>query len=272
MPRTSKIEVDNWDYTVSAKPLIYNEDVIDSFKLIVREDRNKVLAVMKQTYGVVQNRDVITLAEETFQDSSFDLGKYERKVITSGNGARMMANYSFEKTLEVAPDDHHKLTLTVVNSHDGSYPVMMSVGSIRIVCFNQMKSIRKGLVVTAKHTNRLVLDDFRITLGLALDQAAEMTGLYKKMSLIELPQDRGESLIKQMTEKRVFSERVSKGILEVWKTPRHKEDKGRNLYNLLNAVTDYATHDISEDRYELAERVTRNATEHLSQLATVQDI
>ena len=44
----------------------------------------------------------------------------------------------------------------------------------------------------------------------------------------------------------------------IWNSPTHEEDKDRNLYNLNNAVTQHLTHDVADERFEYANRVTTN--------------
>ena len=53
-------------------------------------------------------------------------------------------------------------------------------------------------------------------------------------------------------------------IQMVWDNPTHKEDEGRNLYNLYNATTQHLTHDVEGGRFEYARRVSSQVLKNLT--------
>ena len=66
------------------------------------------------------------------------------------------------------------------------------------------------------------------------------------------------NILQNLTNAKVISEKVRESIAHIWNAPTFEEDKGRNLYNLNNAVTQHMTHDVADERFEYANRVTTN--------------
>jgi len=113
-----------------------NIDVTDNYKAIVRQDRGKLISIMKNTYQLVPNREVILpLLQE--------LHKLDNKwVIDSSHSfvddSRMRLQVTFpELTLNVGTSDI-SLSLFLHNSYDGSEGVRLFWGAIREICTNGM--------------------------------------------------------------------------------------------------------------------------------------
>jgi hypothetical protein len=49
---------------------------------------------------------------------------------------------------------------------------------------------------------------------------------------------------------------MAEQIAGVWNAPRYTEDSDRTVYNLYNAATQHLTHEVSNKRFDLAERAT----------------
>jgi hypothetical protein len=78
------------------------------------------------------------------------------------------------------------------------------------------------------------------------------------LAQVELTQGQGITILQNLANAKVFSEKVREAIARVWNDPTHEEDKGRNLYNLNNAVTQHLTHEVADSRFEYANRTTTN--------------
>jgi hypothetical protein len=61
--------------------------------------------------------------------------------------------------------------------------------------------------------------------------------------------------------------KIAEEVKIFWLNPKRKEDEGRNLYNLYNAITDYLTHVVEAERYEYATRTNTDCLLALSNLA-----
>jgi hypothetical protein len=71
-------------------------------------------------------------------------------------------------------------------------------------------------------------------------------------------------ILDNLAIKKVLSESLRDSIQMVWDAPTHKEDEGRNLYNLYNATTQHLTHDVEGGRFEYARRVSHSVLKNLT--------
>jgi len=82
--------------------------------------------------------------------------------------------------------------------------------------------------------------------------------VYSRLAGVEVEQEKGLIILQNLANAKVFSEKVRESVALIWNNPTHDEDKGRNLYNLNNAVTQHITHEVADERFEYANRVTTN--------------
>ena len=82
--------------------------------------------------------------------------------------------------------------------------------------------------------------------------------VYSRLAGVELEQEQGLTILQNLANAKVFSEKMRENIAQIWNSPTHEEDSARNLYNLNNAVTHHLTHEVADERFEYANRVTSN--------------
>ena len=87
------------------------------------------------------------------------------------------------------------------------------------------------------------------------------------MASREVTQEQGLNILQNLTNKGTISEVRREGIARIWNGPDHQEDEARNLYNLLNAATQFTTHEVAETNFEMSERLTSNITKQLLKAA-----
>ena len=95
------------------------------------------------------------------------------------------------------------------------------------------------------------------------DDLMKSGNIFDQMANYEVSQEQGLYILQNLVKANTISEVTREGISQVWNNPR-KADADRNIYNLLNASTDYLTHEVSETRFELSDRVTQNVTKRLA--------
>ena len=205
----------------------------------VREDNNEIMGWTTDRYGLVQHRDVIGFADNAFADRDIAVN---RKVYVTDGGAKMRAVYDLQGddfTAEI-PNVGDKVgyRLTAQNSLDRSLRIAYEVGSLRLVCTNGQTSLEAEVKMTKKHSQKANLDEVLSpkALDAALGRMKQSLTVYGQLADCEVSQEQGQ----------------------IWNNPSHEEDKGRNLYNLNNAVTQHLTHDVADTRFEYANRVSSN--------------
>ena len=91
--------------------------------------------------------------------------------------------------------------------------------------------------------------------------------VYGRLAQTNLTQEQGITILKNLATAKVFSEKVRESVARIWNDPTHEEDKDRNLYNLNNAVTQHLTHEVADERFEYANRVTSNVLKRFDMAA-----
>ena len=227
----------------------------------VREDNDEILGWTTERYGLVNHSDVLGQADKAFNDRGIQV---KRRVIVTEGGAKMRAQYDLQGDLfkaEVpAVGDVMAYRLTAQNSYDRSLRISFALGLVRLVCTNGMTTTEKEIEMVKKHSTNIKISDLitEDALDSALAKLANSLTVYGRLAQTELTQEQGVTILQNLANAKVFSDKVREAIAKVWNSPTHEEDKGRNLYNLNNAVTQHLTHEVADQRFEYANRVTTN--------------
>lgn len=227
----------------------------------VREDDNQILGWTTDRYGLVQHRDVIGRSDEAFKNRNI---AHTRKVIVTEGGAKMRVQYDLDGDLFKAEvpkvGDTMAYRLTAQNSFDRSLRISYVLGLVRLICTNGMTTTEKEVEMVRKHSTNVNIGDIitEDALDKALAKLKNSLNVYGRMAQVELTQEQGLTILQNLATAKVFSEKVRESIALIWNNPTHAEDSDRNLYNLNNAVTQHVTHDIADERFEYANRVTGN--------------
>lgn len=265
----------NWDFQVDniAAPAFEYDGVTvkpDHF-LNVRRDTGEVLGVTSKRYGVVQNRDLIGVAEDAFAKS--DLGNFDRSVLVTGKGERLFATYDFkdrQRALKVG--DEIGMRLTLQNSFDTTLRLSFAIGALRLVCTNGMTTMERDVDMTSKHNSNVNVGFLTDAVNVAVERFETACEAFNKLSEVQFDHDKGFNVLNRLAKSKAISDRQSSKIAAIWASPDYKEDEARSLWNLYNATTQYLTREVEGKRFELSNRVNLNVLKHLSRIATKGDI
>lgn len=260
MPQVAK-QSDKFDYAVQSVPsfvqLPDGTFAKDGFTVNRRADNMAVLGKVTDRYGIVQNTDLLSCAEDAF--SSKGMTDYSRRIITTGEGERMFAIYDFKNHIKkLRVGDEVGLRLTVQNSFDGSLRASFSLGMLRLICSNGMTTIEREVSMTKKHSASIDISFMTDALEKAIKTWDRSAEVFNRLADVSITQDQGRNILAQLEDSAVLSGKLRESIEGIWNTPRHAEDNARNVFNLYNAVTQHLTHDVSTTRFELANRVNSN--------------
>ena len=225
------------------------------------EDNDDILGWTTERYGLVQHQDILGRADEAFEDRGIDV---TRKVIVTEGGAKMRAQYDLQGDLFKADvpkgGDTMAYRLTAQNSFDRSLRISFALGLVRLICTNGMTTTEKEVEMVKKHSTNINIGDIitEDALDSALSKLKDSLSTYGRLAQTELTQEQGLVILQNLSNAKVFSEKVREAIGKIWNEPTHEEDKERNLYNLNNAVTQHLTHEVADERFEYANRVTAN--------------
>jgi hypothetical protein len=265
MARTTRPTSENYDFNVTLQDLHLPDGSKTNWKATVREDTGQMIAPVTKDYGVVNYPDVINSVEEAFD--SYGLTGYKRDVRVCRDGARLHARYDFlDHTIKVPKvGDEMGLRLDVQSSHDRSCRISFLSGIVRLVCTNGMKTLDKEFSMTRKHSNQINLSFIKDALKNAVE-AFETFGnegsSFQMMAGYQLDQDQGLTILQNLVKGKTISEVTREGIARIWNDPA-EHDADRNVYNLLNAGTQFLTHNVEGERFEMADRTNEALTRRL---------
>ena len=261
----------NYDYTVKQVAVPHPETGNKSgYFMNIRADNDEILGWTSDRYGLVNNVDLLDKADAAFKARGIDV---TRKVIVTEGGAKMRAQYDLSGDMFRAEvpqvGDTMAYRLTAQNSFDRSLRISFALGLVRLICTNGMVTMEKEVEMVKKHSRQVNIGDIISddALDRALAKLGESVNVYGRLAQVELEQEQGLNILQNLTNSKVISEKVRESIAHIWNSPTHDEDKDRNLYNLNNAVTQHLTHEVADERFEYANRVTSNVLKRFDMAA-----
>lgn len=264
-----------WDFDVDHIPAPSFEHngltVKPDHFLNVRRDTGEVLGVASNRYGVVQNRDLIGVAEDAF--GTADLGSYDRSVIVTGKGEKLFATYDFkDRNRALKVGDEVGMRLTLQNSFDTTLRLSFAIGALRLVCTNGMTTMERDVDMTSKHNSNVDVNFLSDSVKVAVQRFDAACTTFDKLSEVQFDHDKGFNVLNRLAQSKVISDRQSTKIAAIWASPDYKEDQDRTLWNLYNASTQYLSREVEGKRYELASKTNLKILKNLSRIASTGTI
>ena len=268
MARTTRPTSDSYDFQVVQEPLfnrggkaavVGKSPVMGNF----RTDTGQCLGTSTEAYAIVQNGDLVDQVEDALGRS--ELGEFTSQKLVARDGARFYGVYDFPSMVKpVVLGDGAGMRLTLNNSFDRSTGVDFTLGLMRLICLNGQMTLVADTSVTKKHSHKLTLDFITDAIHSCTLKFEESIKDFGTLAEREITQEQGGLILDNLAIKKVLSESLRDSIQMVWDAPTHKEDEGRNLYNLYNATTQHLTHDVEGGRFEYARRVSHSVLKNLT--------
>ncbi len=212
------------------------EKQIKGYKAIVspNDDNDKVISVVKNSYQLVRNRDLI----EPFVDQVTKLG-VRWKIDPSHSFCqlnRMRLQITFPDIL--IKDDESDIALSVYlhNSYDQSEGVRAYWGAIRGICQNGCVFGTVLGSIYARHTKGFSFENFYEEFGYASDKIEEVQQRIRQM------EDRSvdEKLMKDLQQ--------ALGIRRLEEITQSDRIPDQSQWDLLNDITYYISHEVEKPR------------------------
>lgn len=243
------LQIAGLDWKVLQEPIYTTEkELIEGFKVNVRDTDRRVLGVVSDRYKIVQNQEAFSFTDELLGEGV----RYETAgSLQNGRKVWLLARMPHEYIIS-----GERITpyLVFFNSHDGSGAIKAALTPIRVVCQNTLNLA----LSTAKrswsmiHTGNIQgkIQEARDTLFLAekyMDSLGkEFESLRKKKLSDKQVQEYIEILLPiedGSTPQQIRNMKRLREDLEMryYDAPDLK-DLGNNGYRFVNAVSDFATH------------------------------
>ena len=269
MARTTQPSSSDYDYKVVMEDLMTIDGKKSGIKCTRRLDTGKVLSPVTKDYGICQNAELFDTVRECLATMGKDaLGDYKEEIHVVRGGARVYGRYTFKDQQIKLPQvgDVMGLRLDIHNSFDRSCRIKTQGGLERLVCLNGMTGTEQDFGFTKKHSTKLNLDFVKDAIMKAVDAFKlfkNPNNMYTVMAEKDITQEEGLNILHNFVKKNVISEVHREGIAQVWNNQTREADHARNIYNLLNASTEFLTHHVSANRFELAHVKTSKVTSRL---------
>ena len=204
----------------------------NNYKAIVRSDTNELIAIMKQTYKIVENRRVIESVMEGLERVNANY-MFDRSHSFVSNG-RMKLHITFPDYRLMDNESEIPLCVYIHNSYDGSEGIRVLWGAIRSICTNGMVFGKLLSSVYKRHTLGVNLGGIGNQLRSTLDAMPKL-------------QARIDSLRNGYPDMESFLPEIKKtmGIT----LSKHVEDSAYKItsqWDMLNVLTDYVSHKIEK--------------------------
>ncbi len=228
--------LDNFMFPVVEKEVLYGNVTggipsnTSAYKAIVREDDNKLISIMRDTYKIIPNSEVIKPLLE--QLHMLDTTWYIDSSHSFVEDHRMRLQVTFPELIFHDGRSDIALSLFLHNSYDGSEGVRMIWGAIRGICKNGMIFGEVLSKFYGKHTSGFEVGN--------LQEKLEST--YDTIPVIK---HRIEQLQNQTVTKALRQAIESKLGKKVYKYVEEQEaeiSKAKNQWILYNILTYYISH------------------------------
>jgi hypothetical protein len=205
-----------------------------AYKAIVREDTNEVISIVRDTYQLVRNEDLIKelLDQLLGLSTSFKIDPTHSFV----QNERMRVQVTFPELRMKDSDSDIALSLFLHNSYDQSEGVRMYFGAIRSICSNGMVFGDVMAKMYHRHTRGFELSQLKDKLEEAVETFPIIN--HRIRQLERTPVD--EKLVENI-EKHI-SKRLAQQMLE------DQELDSISQWKLFNKLTYYVSHDLEQHK------------------------
>lgn len=210
-------------------------DIPTDYKLIVREDTNKILSCMTNEYKVVKNETILKYALPVIQKA----GGQFKECRTFANGARTSMTWNFpNEKVSISGADNLTPEIIIKNSYDGSIGVNVMAGAFRLVCSN---GAIIG-VISSDYKNKhsiynISLNDIE---GIIVETIERTKTIFKEEFPILINNDIKESHIIEFLK--MFPIQTNSIV-----TQRLIADRPKTFWDLFNVGTNVTSHHMNRD-------------------------
>ena len=234
------------DFPIERVPVygVFNDEPIDTGKdSIIRTDliEPKSLSVVSSKYALVTHEESF----RSFTDAVSVLGKRHLESYDIYNdGSSVHSKWRFpEHQIDIGNGDLVDLQLSVNNSYDLSCALNVIFGGFRLLCSN-------GMVIGRELTKERFIHLGNIDTGAIKNQlleSAEVAMAEMKRRIQKLQKKKvkdTEELFEKIQKTGKISAKHVDAAKLIYLDPTYEADKERNMWSVLNAFTQYATHNL----------------------------
>ena len=234
MNTTIKKKLSNFLFPVGERAVYIDDDKTyrptKHYKAIVREDNGKLVSIMKDSYQLVPNSEVIKPLLEQLHNLDTNWIIDPSHSFADDNRMRLQVTFP-ELTMNDGRSDI-ALSLFLHNSYDGSEGVRMIWGAIRAICSNGMVFGNVLRKYYRKHTSGLEVTNLK----------SQLESTYEKIPVIKHRIEILQNTNVTKTMRRDIEDNLGKHVIKYISSQEKQFKRAANLWVLYNIITYYVSH------------------------------
>lgn len=229
----------NFTFPVEERKVFFEDrndisTITKSYKAIVRQDTDKLISIMNDTYKIIPNSEIIKPLMEQLHslDTTWHIDNSHSFV--EDNRMRLQITFP-ELTLNDGRSDI-SLSLFLHNSYDGSEGIRMYWGAIRYICRNGMVFGEVLSKFYGKHTQGLRLDNLKSQVEQTYENIPAIKNRINQLLNTKTTED-----IKENIELK-----LGKTIIKYVEAEELQYKRAMNQWALYNILTYYISHEVEQ--------------------------
>ena len=242
-----KIENKGLLFNVSTSPISTEHGLIKGKKAIINADTGEALGIVSNRYKVVPNAEIFEGFANSIVASNLDTTDMSVNVIATPNRSRSIVDFVFPaERFSVAGDTSSTaLSITALNSYDGTTRFVAKAGGLRMKCMNGQILGKVAGSYSSTHTQSLDVDAGAERVISMIKDFQQSKEYFTHLMSQRIPLDLAQYVLLRFLNLDSINDdsRSNKRYLKLLNTfADYSRDMGMNAYALYNCLTDHVTH------------------------------
>ena len=235
---------DQLNWNVVSRPLTYEVDGVQhqvpGKQVQLRDDFNTSLGITSDSYTVFQNSELRALVAPMVEEGLIQV----TNIGYLGTGSKVFIQAEMTESYKVVGEEH-KGSLTILNSHDGTSALAAGVTDTRVICSNTFASALTDLDTRLRHTSDISVKalDIKSTINFVNEGMAKFAQASELLATTRCDEEMLNNLITEAYGRETV--RARNQIVEFYRSGVGNE--GKTLWDALNGVTQYVTHNSNKN-------------------------
>ena len=238
--------MENLPWEIVEKPIYANNQKVENYKGIFRNDNGQLLNVCKQSYTPTRNEKFIEVTQKLHEITGFPIQNY----YTVDGGKKVLSFLQCTEPIQVCGHEFNDY-LMIGNSFDGSTGFFIGNSNMMVRCENRFSKNFRQMQVYHTKNNSLKIDNLVQYFDSFMNERKKLFQTMERMADVRIDDSIKNALLERLTrmtdEERLGNEPVSTrktSILRDMNESIQREclDLGNNAFGLFNGITHYTTH------------------------------
>ena len=250
-------------FNVGTSPISTEHGIIEGKKAIINADTNETLGIVSNRYKVVPNAEIFESFANSIVSSNLDTSDMAVKVISTPTRSRSIVDFTFpaEQFTVDGDDSSTSLSITALNSYDGTTRFVAKAGGLRMKCMNGQILGNVAGSYSSTHTQSLNVDAGARRIIQMIQDFQKSKEYFGRMMQSSVSMGKAEHVLMNFLNLDINEDasRSNKRFLRLMETyMQYASEMGQNAYALYNCLTDHVSHTASRNEDSLAVSTFRN--------------